>query len=72
MLASIVRSTADFGLVAIAGGVPTPELSAAAFAVGADLVHGRCQPRDLSTADVAGLVAAVPARLIGHRPRLAL
>ena len=62
VLASIVRSTADFGLVAIAGGVPTPELSAAAFAVGADLVHGRCQPRDLSTDDVAGLVAAVPAR----------
>jgi diguanylate cyclase (GGDEF)-like protein/PAS domain S-box-containing protein len=62
VLASIVRSTADFGLVAIAGGVPTPELSAAAFSVGADLVHGRCQPRDLSTADVAGRVAAVTAR----------
>jgi diguanylate cyclase (GGDEF)-like protein/PAS domain S-box-containing protein len=61
VLASIVRSTADFGLVAIAGGVPTTELSAAAFAVGADLVHGRCLPRDLSTDDVAGLLDAVPA-----------
>jgi hypothetical protein len=25
-------------------------------------VHGRSQPRDLSTDDVAGLVTAVPAR----------
>jgi EAL domain-containing protein (putative c-di-GMP-specific phosphodiesterase class I) len=62
VLASIARTASDFGLVAIAGGVPTPELSVAAFSVGADLVHGRCQPRDLSTADLAGRVAAVPAR----------
>ena len=61
VLASIVRSASDFGLVAIAGGVRTPELSAAALAVGADLVHGRSQPRDLATADVAGLLPAVPA-----------
>jgi diguanylate cyclase (GGDEF)-like protein/PAS domain S-box-containing protein len=61
VLASIVRSTADFGLVAVVGGVPTPELAAAAFAVGADLVNGPCQPRDLSTADLAERVAAVPA-----------
>jgi diguanylate cyclase (GGDEF)-like protein/PAS domain S-box-containing protein len=61
VLASIVRSTSDFGLVAVAGGVRTPELSSAAFAVGADLVHGRCQPLDLAAADVAELLAAVPA-----------
>ena len=61
VLASIVRSTSDFGLVAVAGGISTPELAAAAFAVGADLVHGRSQPRDLSPADVAALLAAVPA-----------
>jgi diguanylate cyclase (GGDEF)-like protein len=57
VLASIVRNTSDFGLVAIAGGIATPELSAAAFDAGVDLVHGRCQPHDLSTADVAELVA---------------
>jgi EAL domain-containing protein (putative c-di-GMP-specific phosphodiesterase class I) len=62
VLASIVRSTADFGLVAIAGGVPTPELCAAAVAGGAQQVHGPSPPRNLSPDDVAGLVTAVPAR----------
>lgn len=61
VLASIVRSAADFGLVAVAGGVPTPEIAVAAFDAGADLVHGRSQPRDLSTEDLAALLGAVPA-----------
>ena len=61
VLASIVRSAGDFGLVTVAGGIPTPELSAAAFAAGADLVHGRCQPRDLTAGDLADLLPAVPA-----------
>jgi diguanylate cyclase (GGDEF)-like protein/PAS domain S-box-containing protein len=61
VLASIVRSTSDFGLVTIAGGIPTAALAVAAFDAGADLVHGRSQPRDLSTEDMAGLLDAVPA-----------
>jgi diguanylate cyclase (GGDEF)-like protein/PAS domain S-box-containing protein len=61
VLASIVRTTTDFGLVAIAGGITTPELRDAAVAAGADLVHGRNQPHDLSAPALAGLLTAVPA-----------
>jgi predicted signal transduction protein with EAL and GGDEF domain len=62
VLTSIVRSTSDFGLVAIAGGITTPELRDAAIAAGADLVHGRNQPHDLTPASLADLLAAVPTR----------
>jgi EAL domain-containing protein (putative c-di-GMP-specific phosphodiesterase class I) len=61
VLGSIVRSASDFGLVAIAGGISTPELRDAAVAAGADLVHGRNQPHDLSAAALADLLTAVPA-----------
>jgi hypothetical protein len=57
VLASIVGSTSDFGLVAVAGGIPTPELCAASFGAGVDLVHGRSQPHDLTIAELADLVA---------------
>jgi diguanylate cyclase (GGDEF)-like protein/PAS domain S-box-containing protein len=60
VLASIVRSASDFDLVTIAGGIATAELRDAAVAAGADLVHGRNQPCDLTTAALAGLLAAVP------------
>jgi EAL domain-containing protein (putative c-di-GMP-specific phosphodiesterase class I) len=60
VLASIVRSASDFDLVTIAGGIATAELRDAAVAAGADLVHGRNQPYDLTTAALAGLLAAVP------------
>jgi EAL domain-containing protein (putative c-di-GMP-specific phosphodiesterase class I) len=63
VLASIVGSTSDFGLTAIAGGMSTADLAAAAFAAGVDLVHGRSQPHDLTAAALAELVAeTVPAR----------
>jgi diguanylate cyclase (GGDEF)-like protein/PAS domain S-box-containing protein len=65
VLSSIVGSTSDFGLVAVAGAISTPELSAAAFEAGVDLVHGRNQPHDLSMAAVAQLVGGaepVPSR----------
>jgi EAL domain-containing protein (putative c-di-GMP-specific phosphodiesterase class I) len=61
VLASIARTASDFGLVAIAGGITTPELRDAAVAAGADLVHGRSQPHDLSAEALAGLLTAVPA-----------
>jgi diguanylate cyclase (GGDEF)-like protein len=61
VLASIARTASDFGLVAIAGGITTPELRDAAMAAGADLVHGRNQPHELSAAALAGLLPAVAA-----------
>ena len=59
VLASIVRSASDFDLLTVAGGIATPELCDAAVAAGADLVHGRNQPYDLTPAALAGLLAAV-------------
>ncbi|MET0765874.1 MAG: diguanylate cyclase [Blastococcus sp.] len=56
VLGAIVRTASSFGLLTIAGGISSPQLSAAAFDAGVDLVHGRSQPHDLSTADVAELV----------------
>jgi EAL domain-containing protein (putative c-di-GMP-specific phosphodiesterase class I) len=61
VLASIARTAADFGLVTVAGGIRTPDLRDAAVAAGADLVHGRNQPHDLTATALAGLFAAVPA-----------
>jgi diguanylate cyclase (GGDEF)-like protein len=60
VLSAILRTTKDFGITAIAGGINTPALHAAALASGVQLLAGRWQPTDLSTDDVAALVA-VPA-----------
>jgi diguanylate cyclase (GGDEF)-like protein/PAS domain S-box-containing protein len=57
---AILRTTKDFGLTAIAGGVSTPELRAAVVEAGVELLHGRSQPHDLTSADLAALIA-VPA-----------
>jgi EAL domain-containing protein (putative c-di-GMP-specific phosphodiesterase class I) len=60
VFAAILRTTKQFGLTAIAGGIGTPELHAAVVGAGAALLHGRSQPHDLTAADLAALVA-VPA-----------
>jgi diguanylate cyclase (GGDEF)-like protein/PAS domain S-box-containing protein len=58
VLASIVGSTSHFGLTAVAGGISSDDLAAAAFAAGVDLVHGRSLPHDLTAAALGELVAA--------------
>ncbi|HEY0126764.1 MAG TPA: EAL domain-containing protein, partial [Blastococcus sp.] len=60
VFAAIVRTTKEFGLTAIAGGIGTPEMHAAVVGAGVQLLHGRGQPHDLTAADLAALVA-VPA-----------
>ncbi|SEL65089.1 PAS domain S-box-containing protein/diguanylate cyclase (GGDEF) domain-containing protein [Blastococcus sp. DSM 46786] len=60
VLAAIARTSGGFGLTSIAGGISTPELCDAAFAVGVHLVHGRALPHDLSPDDLARRVAVVP------------
>jgi diguanylate cyclase (GGDEF)-like protein/PAS domain S-box-containing protein len=61
VLASIVGSTTDFGLQTIAGGISTPELAAASFDRGVDLVHGRSQPHDLTATQLLAGATALPA-----------
>jgi predicted signal transduction protein with EAL and GGDEF domain len=60
VFAAILRTTREFGLTAIAGGISTPELHAAVAEAGVTLLHGRNQPHDLTAVDLAALVA-VPA-----------
>jgi len=57
---AILRTTKEFGLTAVAGGVSTPELHAAVVGAGVQLLHGRNQPHDLTADDLAALMAAVP------------
>src|SRR4051794_17093234 len=59
VLAAIVRTTRSFGLVAIAGGVATPELREAVLTTGVQLLQGRGEPHDLTIDEVAAL--SVPA-----------
>ncbi|TFV62774.1 UNVERIFIED_ORG: diguanylate cyclase [Bacillus sp. AZ43] len=54
---AILRTTREFGVAAIAGGLSTPELLAGAIDAGVELLHGRSQPHDLTPAEVAALVA---------------
>ncbi|SOE00343.1 diguanylate cyclase domain-containing protein [Blastococcus haudaquaticus] len=60
VFSAILRTTKDFGLIAIAGGISTPALHAAVLDTGVELLNGRTQPHDLTIDDVAALVA-VPA-----------
>jgi EAL domain-containing protein (putative c-di-GMP-specific phosphodiesterase class I) len=57
VFAAILRTTREFGLTAIAGGISSPELHAAVVEAGVTLLHGRHQPHDLTAADLAALVA---------------
>src|SRR3954454_10863644 len=59
VLAAIVRTTRSFGLVAIAGGVATPELREAVLTTDVQLLQGRGEPHDLTIDEVAAL--SVPA-----------
>ena len=59
VLGAIVRTTSSFDLTTIAGGVSTPELREAVLGVGVQLVHGRCLPFDLTSPELAGLLAGV-------------
>jgi EAL domain-containing protein (putative c-di-GMP-specific phosphodiesterase class I) len=59
VLGAIVRTTASFDLITIAGGVGTPELREAVFGVGVHLVHGRGLPFDLTAPELAALLAGV-------------
>jgi diguanylate cyclase (GGDEF)-like protein len=57
VMGMIARTAASFGLTSIAGGVSNPELRAAVVAGGADLVHGRNEPHDLTVEELAELVS---------------
>ena len=61
VLSAIVRMTADFGVSTVAGGITTAQLREAAVAAGVTYLHGRLLPQDLSAADVATLLAPLPA-----------
>ena len=56
VLAAIVRTTASFNLLTIAGGVHSPDVREAVLSVGVQLVHGRLQPHDLPVEAVAALL----------------
>jgi EAL domain-containing protein (putative c-di-GMP-specific phosphodiesterase class I) len=65
VLGMIVNSADGLGLLSIAGGVSSPELRDAVVATGADLLHGRTEPHDLTVEELVLLVAGgepVPAR----------
>jgi diguanylate cyclase (GGDEF)-like protein len=53
VLSAIVRTSVEFEVAVIAGGVRTEELREAAIGVGAQLLHGRALPHGLSAADLA-------------------
>ena len=57
VLASIVETTAGFGLTAVAGGIATPKLLDAAVAAGVQLVNGRALPHDLTVETLTDLLA---------------
>jgi EAL domain-containing protein (putative c-di-GMP-specific phosphodiesterase class I) len=60
VLSAIVRTTKDFDLTVIAGGISSPAMRDAAIAIGATLLHGRALPHHLNVTEVAALLA-VPA-----------
>ncbi|MGY2083233.1 diguanylate cyclase domain-containing protein [Blastococcus sp. SYSU DS0539] len=60
VLGAIARTTSGFGLTSIAGGISTPALRDAAFAVGVHAVHGRALPHDLGVDDLVHRLTAVP------------
>jgi hypothetical protein len=53
----IVLTGRNLGLVSVAGGVSSPELRASVVATGVDVLHGRCEPHDLTVDELATLVA---------------
>ncbi|WP_448625873.1 diguanylate cyclase domain-containing protein [Geodermatophilus sp. URMC 64] len=57
VLAAIVRTTDAFGLTAVADGVDTVDARDGALAAGAQFVAGRVAPSDLTSAEVAALLA---------------
>jgi diguanylate cyclase (GGDEF)-like protein/PAS domain S-box-containing protein len=59
VLAAIVRTTTDFGLVPIAGGVSSAEMRDDVLAAGVQLLHGRLLPHDLTLAEMTGLLDGV-------------
>ena len=59
VLAAIVRTTASFDLITIAGGVSTPEVRTSVLDAGVELLHGRLQPHDLPVDAVAALLHGV-------------
>jgi diguanylate cyclase (GGDEF)-like protein/PAS domain S-box-containing protein len=60
VLSAIVRTTKDFDVTVIAGGISSPAMRDAAIAIGATLLHGRALPHHLNVTEVAALLA-VPA-----------
>ena len=56
VLAAIARTTAEFGLTAIAGGISPPEVREAVLATDVELLQGRDQ-HDLTLGEVAALLA---------------
>jgi EAL domain-containing protein (putative c-di-GMP-specific phosphodiesterase class I) len=64
VLSAIVRTTADFGLSTVAGGIATSQLREAAVAAGVTYLNGRSLPQDLSADDLGTLLGApLPASL---------
>jgi diguanylate cyclase (GGDEF)-like protein/PAS domain S-box-containing protein len=59
VLTAIVRTTTSFGLLAIAGGVSSPQVRESVLTSGVQLLHGRLFPHDLPVAAVAALLADV-------------
>jgi diguanylate cyclase (GGDEF)-like protein len=57
VLGMIVRTIQNLGMVSVAAGVSSPELRASIAATGADLLHGRTEPHDLTVEELAVLVA---------------
>ncbi len=60
VFAAILRTTSDFGLTAVAGGISSPEMHAAVVGSGVALLQGRNHPHDLTAVELTALVA-VPA-----------
>jgi EAL domain-containing protein (putative c-di-GMP-specific phosphodiesterase class I) len=57
VLGMIVGTIQNLGLLSVAGGVSTPDLRARIAATGVDVLHGRCEPHDLTVDELAALVA---------------
>jgi diguanylate cyclase (GGDEF)-like protein/PAS domain S-box-containing protein len=57
VLGMIVGTIQNLGLLSVAGGASTPELRARIAATGVDVLHGRCEPHDLTVDELAALVA---------------
>jgi diguanylate cyclase (GGDEF)-like protein/PAS domain S-box-containing protein len=57
VLGAIVNTTSTLGLTAIAGGISSADLRAAAASTGVQLLHGRHLPHDLTVEDAAELLA---------------